>query len=109
MVAESTGPQHRLRDGGPVRGGSTRGRNRGARRHDQVTALSYRQLRDLTGRFADGLRRLGVGRTERVFTLLGRVPKLYVAALGTLEAGCVLVISSVLSAGHRVWRPGAAA
>lgn len=29
-------------------------------------------------------------RGERVFTLLGRVPDLYVAVLGTLKAGCVL-------------------
>ena len=59
-------------------------------KRDQVVDISYAELRDLTGRFANGLGRLGVGRTERVFTLLGRVPELYVAALGTLKAGCVL-------------------
>jgi acetyl-CoA synthetase len=59
-------------------------------KRDQVVDISYAQLRDLTGRFANGLGRLGVGRTERVFTLLGRVPELYVAALGALKAGCVL-------------------
>ena len=50
-----------------------------------VRICSYRELRRLSNRFANALRRLGVGPGERVFTLLGRVPELYVAALGTLK------------------------
>jgi len=47
--------------------------------------LSYAALRGETNRFANVLRALGVGAGERVFSLLGRVPELYVAALGTLK------------------------
>ncbi len=43
--------------------------------------LTYGELRDLTNRFANVLRELGVGKGERVFSLLGRVPELYVAML----------------------------
>ncbi len=47
--------------------------------------VTYAQLQRSTARFANVLRRLGVGRGERVFSLLGRRPELYVAALGTLK------------------------
>jgi acetyl-CoA synthetase len=51
--------------------------------------ISFRELAAETSRFAHLLERLGVGPGERVFSLLGRVPALYVAALGTLKAGRV--------------------
>ncbi|MFY9974052.1 MAG: AMP-binding protein, partial [Chromatiaceae bacterium] len=51
--------------------------------------LTYRELAALTSRFAHLLERLEVAPGERVFSLLGRVPELYVAALGTLKAGRV--------------------
>ncbi|WP_431858026.1 AMP-binding protein [Azospirillum sp.] len=51
--------------------------------------LTYTELAERSSRFADALRRLGVGRGEAVFTLLPRVPDLVVAVLGTLKAGCV--------------------
>jgi acetyl-CoA synthetase len=50
-----------------------------------VTALTYADLRGQTSRFANLLRGLGVAKGDRVFSLLGRVPELYVAALGTLK------------------------
>jgi acetyl-CoA synthetase len=49
--------------------------------------ITYRELRALTSRFANVLDDLGVRREERVATLLGRVPELYVAALGALKHG----------------------
>jgi acetyl-CoA synthetase len=52
--------------------------------------LRYRDLRDDTNRFANVLSGLGVGPGERVFSLLGRVPELYVAAIGTLKNRSVL-------------------
>lgn len=52
--------------------------------------FTYTTLRDLAARFAGVLEALGVRRGERVFTLAGRVPELYVAALGTLRHGAVL-------------------
>ncbi len=56
----------------------------GSRRH-----LSYRDLDQVAGRFANVLRANGIGRGGRVFCLLGRIPDLYAAALGTWKAGCV--------------------
>jgi acetyl-CoA synthetase len=58
-------------------------------RGDEVRNITYGDLRDATNRFANVLRQLGVRKGERVFTLVGRIPELYVAALGTLKAGCV--------------------
>lgn len=54
-------------------------------RDGSVTELTYADLRRQTSRFANLLRGLGVGKGDRVFSLLGRVPELYVAALGTLK------------------------
>ncbi len=47
--------------------------------------FTYAQLRDLTSRFANVLGALGVKQGDRVYGLMGRVPELYVAALGTLK------------------------
>ncbi|HEU5158390.1 MAG TPA: acetate--CoA ligase [Streptosporangiaceae bacterium] len=54
-------------------------------RRGEVTDMTYAELRAATSRFANLLRFLGVGRQDRVFSLLGRVPELYVTALGTLK------------------------
>lgn len=51
--------------------------------------LTFADLDARTARFANALRELGVGQGDRVFALMGRIPELYVAALGTLRAGCV--------------------
>jgi acetyl-CoA synthetase len=50
---------------------------------------TYSDLRAQTNRFANALRSLGVERGDRVYSLLGRVPALYIAALGTLKNGSV--------------------
>jgi acetyl-CoA synthetase len=54
-------------------------------RNGESREFSYRDLSQLTNRFANALAALGVQRADRVYTLLGRVPELYVAALGTLK------------------------
>jgi acetyl-CoA synthetase len=54
-----------------------------------VVSLTYAELRSLTDRFASLLVSLGVGHGDTVFSLAGRIPELYVAALGTLKAGAV--------------------
>ncbi len=54
------------------------------------TTLGCEDLVALSNRFANVLRELGVRRGERVCTLLGRTPDLYVAALGAWKAGCVV-------------------
>ncbi|MBI4755947.1 MAG: acetate--CoA ligase [Betaproteobacteria bacterium] len=56
----------------------------------QERALTFRDLRALTNRFANVLAALGVARGQRVFVLAPRIPELYVAVLGALKAGCVV-------------------
>ncbi|MEK6802839.1 MAG: acetate--CoA ligase [Nitrospirota bacterium] len=51
----------------------------------QVEDYSYARLDDLTNRFANTLQGLGVVKGDRVFVLAGRIPELYIAALGTLK------------------------
>jgi acetyl-CoA synthetase len=57
---------------------------------DEVSSIySYADLARLSSRFANLLRRLGIGPGDKVFALLGRIPELYVAALGTWKNGSV--------------------
>ncbi len=51
--------------------------------------FTYSNLQEASNRFANVLNDLGVMRGERVFSLLGRVPELYVTALGTWKHGAV--------------------
>jgi acetyl-CoA synthetase len=51
----------------------------------QVRDLTYAALRQQTNRFANALNALGVQAADRVCVLAGRIPELYVAALGTLK------------------------
>jgi acetyl-CoA synthetase len=51
--------------------------------------LTYAGLRDETSRFANVLHSLGVGKGDPVAVLSGRIPELYIAALGTLKNGSV--------------------
>jgi acetyl-CoA synthetase len=51
--------------------------------------FSYADLMHLASKFANVLGDIGLKRDERVFTLLGRVPALYAAALGTWKFGAV--------------------
>jgi acetyl-CoA synthetase len=47
--------------------------------------LTYADLAQGSSRFANVLRHLGITKGDRVFTLIGRVPELYLTALGTLK------------------------
>jgi acetyl-CoA synthetase len=51
--------------------------------------FTYAALRDETSRFANVLKSLGVGKGDPVAVLAGRIPELYIAALGTLKNGSV--------------------
>ncbi len=51
--------------------------------------ISYGALRQQTNRFANALNQLGVNRGDVVATLTGRIPLLYVAALGALKHGAM--------------------
>jgi acetyl-CoA synthetase len=58
-------------------------------RHGERRDLTYSDLATETSKFASALRRLGVGRGDRVFMLASRIPELYVSTLGTLKNGSV--------------------
>ena len=58
-------------------------------RNDSVCDFTYAALGAAVNRFANVLAQSGIGKGERVFSLLGRVPELYIAALGTLKNGSV--------------------
>ncbi len=49
----------------------------------------YADLARLSNQFANVLERLGIRPGDRVCTLAGRIPELYIAALGALKAGAV--------------------
>jgi acetyl-CoA synthetase len=51
----------------------------------EIRDFTYAGLCRLTNRFANVLRSLGLARDERVFILTGRIPELYISALGTLK------------------------
>jgi len=54
-------------------------------RKGEVVDFTYRRLAELSDRFAGVLQSLGVGAGDRVYVLAGRIPELYVTALGTLK------------------------
>jgi acetyl-CoA synthetase len=58
--------------------------------------IRYGDLARITNRFANVLRELGIGKGDRLFILCGRIPELYIAALGALKAG--VVVSPLFSA-----------
>ncbi|MDG4555711.1 MAG: acetate--CoA ligase [Candidatus Competibacter sp.] len=58
-------------------------------KNDERREYSYSELAGLSNRFANLLERLGIGKGDRVCVLAGRIPELYVTALGTLKAGAV--------------------
>jgi acetyl-CoA synthetase len=59
-------------------------------KNGEVQDYTYRQLSDLTNRFANVLQSLGLAQGDRVYLLAGRIPELYIAALGTLKHRCVI-------------------
>ena len=51
----------------------------------QTNDYTYGQLQAHSNRFANVLQSLGVEKGDRVYMLAGRIPELYIAALGTLK------------------------
>lgn len=59
-------------------------------RKDRTTKdFTYTNLQQLTARFANMLTGLGIKKGDRVFSLTGRIPELYITALGTLKMTAV--------------------
>lgn len=54
-----------------------------------VKEFTYRELKEETDRFANVLHNLEIEKGDVVCTLTGRIPELYIAALGTLKNGSV--------------------
>ena len=52
--------------------------------------VSYAELGTLTRRFTNVLRNLGIGKGDKVFVIMGRVPELYITMLGALRNGSVV-------------------
>jgi len=52
--------------------------------------LSYAELGLLSRRFTNLLRSLGINKGDRVFTLLGHCPELYITVMGSLRNGSVV-------------------
>lgn len=59
------------------------------RKDRSVQNFTYGDLKNLTAQFANVLSHLGVEKGDRVFSLLGRVPEMYVSVLGSLKFGSV--------------------
>ena len=54
-------------------------------KNGEVCDYSFGELSSLTNRFANVLKALEVAKGDRVYVLAGRIPELYIAALGTLK------------------------
>ena len=52
--------------------------------------VSYAELGRLTRKFTNVLRGLGIGKGDKVFVIMGRVPELYISMLGALRNGSVV-------------------
>ncbi|HDZ89564.1 MAG TPA: acetate--CoA ligase [Deltaproteobacteria bacterium] len=51
---------------------------------------TFSDLYRLTNRFANVLKRLGLGKGDRVFTYGDRIPEIYISLIGALKAGAVI-------------------
>ena len=58
-------------------------------RDDSIRDFTYAALGAAVNRFANVLTQHGIAKGDRVSSLLGRVPELYIGALGTLKNGSV--------------------
>jgi len=59
------------------------------RKNRSVDDLTYSMLQKQTSKFANVLRSLGIKKGEHVFSFAGRIPELYITALGTLKTTAV--------------------
>lgn len=58
-------------------------------KNNTVKDFSYHDLDEFSSRFANVLSSLNIKKGEKVFSLTGRIPELYIAVLGTLKATAV--------------------
>ena len=55
-----------------------------------VEKYSFSQMKTQSDRFADVLKKLGVGKADRVFFLADRIPELYFAMFGALKQRAII-------------------
>ncbi len=63
----------------------------------KVQKHSFRQLKELSNRFANGLLEMGVEKGDRVMLLVHRLPEWYVAILGMIKVGAIPIPTPNLS------------
>src|SRR5690606_26581664 len=51
---------------------------------------TFEQLSKASNRFANGIRKLGIGKGDRVFIFMPRTPELYVSVLGSIKVGTII-------------------
>ena len=56
---------------------------------EHTERFTFEDMSLQSNRFANVLRKLGVGKGDRVFVFLGRRPELYIAILGILKMGAI--------------------
>lgn len=55
----------------------------------QTEKYTFQDLKFLSNRFGNVLKKLGAKKGDRVFEFMSRIPALYVSLLGTLKLGCI--------------------
>ena len=63
---------------------------------EQATHHTFWDLKILTNRFANAMRNLGVGKGDRVFLMLPRIPEWYVAMVGLMKLGALPMPATTL-------------
>ncbi|SFS43953.1 acetate--CoA ligase [Marininema halotolerans] len=56
---------------------------------DRTNQYTFREVKEQSDKFGNVLRKLGIGKGERVFIFMPRTPELYFSFLGTLKVGAI--------------------
>lgn len=59
--------------------------------HSNSVSITFRQMRDLSNRFANVLVRLGIRKSDRVCLYLAGVPEMYIAMVACAKVGAIIV------------------
>lgn len=51
---------------------------------------TFEELSRASNRFANGIRKLGIGKGDRVFIFMPRTPELYISVLGSIKVGAII-------------------
>ncbi|NGQ97096.1 acetate--CoA ligase [Brevibacillus sp. SYP-B805] len=57
---------------------------------EREESYTFAQLSELSNKFGNVLKSLGIGKGDRVFVFMPRTPELYVSVLGTLKIGAIV-------------------